>query len=133
MDTSSAARLDAVVDLIGINIIVLIENARCARHRQDKGIGGHDVGLEAVIVSVLARVVVVDKGHRVALIVIIGSKALIVQRAPIATSKSTLHRIFQREVKHGRLDAVVLLGLVEPPAQGFGVTIPILAYRERGL
>ena len=133
VDAGGAAGLDAVVDFLSVSQIMLVEDTRRAGHRQDKGIGGHDVGLQAVIVGVLARVVVVDKGHRVALIVLVGSQALIVEGAPGAAAKGALHRVLQGEVKHGGLDAVVLLGLVQPPAQGLGIAVPILAHRESGL
>ena len=76
---------------------------------------------------------VVDKGHRVALIVVVGGKALVVQGAPCATAKGAVHRILQREVKHGALDTVVLLGLVQPPAQRLGIAVPVLTHREHRL
>ena len=57
---------------------MLVEDARGAGHRQDKGVGRHDVGLQAVIVAALARVVVVDKGYRVALVIGVSGKALVV-------------------------------------------------------
>ena len=133
MDTGSTTCLDAVVDLIFIDQIVLVENTRSAGHCQDEGVGGHDVGLEAVVVGVLARVVVVDKGHRVTLILLVGSQALVVEGAPVTTGKRALHRVLKSKVKHGGLDAVVLLGLVQPPAQGLDIAVPVLAHREGGL
>ena len=130
MNASGTTGLDAVVDFVAIDEVVLVEHTGGARHRQDEGIGRHDVGLQAVIVGVLTRVVVIDEGHRVALIVGVCSEALVVEGAPVATGEGVLQRILQREVEYGGLDAVILLGALEPPAQGLGIAVPVLAHRE---
>ena len=130
VDACRAAGLDAVIDLAGIHQVVLVEDTRRSRHGQDKGVGGHHVGLQAVVVAALARIVVVDKSHRVALVIGVCCQALVVEGAPRAAAKGRLHGILQRKVKHGGLDAAVLLGAVEPPAQRLGIAVPILAHRE---
>ena len=63
VDTSSTTGLDAVVDLIAVNQIVLVEHTGGARHGQNECVGCHNVGLQAVIVGALTRIVVIDEGH----------------------------------------------------------------------
>ena len=141
---SGTASLDALLQdglPTGVHV-VRIEQARRARHCQDEHIGlyhmfAHAVGEPAVRVvvrNVLERVVVVDKGHRIAAHLVVGNEAGIVQHGIVAlvVLERLVHLELQGEVESRALARILGIGLVDPTLQIGLVAVEELAHAEGG-
>ena len=114
------------------------EDARRAGHGKHIGIGGLDIlvdGVLGVVRVTVLRVVVLDKGHRVAAIICIHVQTVAREACPIVVVHRIANGVAEGEVKSRTLHHSTHLGAVNPRFHGTQVAVPILAHRigRRGI
>ena len=81
---------------------MLAEDTWRSRHGEDEGVSSLDVATAFVVV--LVGVVVVDKCHGIALVVLVGDETCHIEAAPVATAEGVVDGEFQSKVEGTALD-----------------------------
>ena len=137
-DAGQLTGINHLLDALFIGLPVLEEDTGRARHGKHIGIGGLDIlfdGVLRVVGVTVLRVVVLDKGHRIATIIRLHVQTTAVQTRPIVVIHRVAHSVTEGEVKGGTLHHPTHLGSVDPGLHGTQVAVPILAHRigRRGI
>ena len=119
-----------------------IEQARRAWHGQNEAVGlnnlmvdtMHVVAVAGIGGQVLERVVVVDKGHSIALEAVIPNETVVLERTETVSrlvTKRLPDLLLQGEVKGRALETTLIIHALNPGGDVTGCT-PELTHRERG-
>ena len=133
-DASQLADINHLLDALLVVLPVLEEDAGSAGHGQQISIGGLDILGNGVLRSAgaaILRVVVLDKGHRIALVVGLHVQTLARtgQVAPTGVVDGVTDGVAEGEIECGALDHATHLGAFDPVPDSGNIAVPILAYR----